>query len=144
MIVINGDKAVFGRVLSFSAKKLLQGEEIVVVNAEKVVFSGSTERIVENYTAKRAIQNKSNPEHSPKYPIRPDLFLKYVLRGMLPKKGRGKEARERFKAYLGLPKQYEGKAQKFYKTSDDLSVSFVSLAEICRKLGWKTELKVKA
>ncbi|MEM4254915.1 MAG: 50S ribosomal protein L13 [Candidatus Norongarragalinales archaeon] len=138
MIVINGEKAVFGRVLAFAAKKLQEGEDVVVVNAEKTVISGNPERIIARYHAKRGISNKGNPEHAPKFPVRPDLFLKYILRGMLPKKkASGKKAREKFKAFLGMPKEFEGKAQKFYKTSEDLSVSFVSLEEICKRLGWK-------
>lgn len=141
MIVINGDKAIFGRLLSFSAKKLQEGEDVVVVNAEKTVFSGNPERIVRRYYDKRGIQNKGNPEHSPKFPLRPDLFLKYILRGMLPKKkASGKKARDKFKAFLGMPKEFEGKAQKFYKTSDDLHIEFVSLGKVCKKLGWKGEL----
>lgn len=137
MMVINGDKAIVGRVLAFASKKLQAGEEVVVVNAEKTVFSGTEDRIVERYMNKRNIQNKSNPEHSPKYPVRPDLFLKYILRGMLPKKkASGKEARELFKAYLGMPKEFEGKAQKFYKTSDDLTIRYVSLEKVCKRLGW--------
>ncbi len=138
MFVINGDKAIFGRVLAFASKKLQEGEQVVVVNAEKIVFSGNSDFIVSRYRDKRNIQNKSNPEHSPKYPVRPDMFLKYVLRGMLPKKkASGKKARELFKAFLGMPKEFEGKAQKFYKTSDDLKIAFVSLGEVCSRLGWK-------
>ncbi len=141
MIVINGEKAIFGRVLAFSAKKLQEGEDVVVVNAEKTVISGNPEKIVARYFAKRGITNKNNPEHAPKFPVRPDLFLKKALRGMLPKKkASGKKAREKFKAFLGMPKEFEGKAQKFYKTSDDLSISFISLGEVCKKLGWKTQL----
>ncbi|MFH1057001.1 MAG: 50S ribosomal protein L13 [Candidatus Micrarchaeota archaeon] len=138
MIVINGEKAIAGRVLAFASKKLQEGEQVIVVNAEKAVFSGDAVNIVSRYKAKRDIQNKSNPEHSPKYPVRPDLFLKYILRGMLPKKkASGKKARGNFRAFLGMPAEFEGKAQKFYKTSDDLTVKFVSLGEVCRKLGWK-------
>ena len=141
MIVINGDKAIFGRLLAFASKKLQAGEDVVVVNAEKTVFSGRKENIVSNYRAKRNIQNKSNPEHSPKYPVRPDLFLKYVLKGMLPKKkASGAIANRKIRAFLGMPKEFEGKAQKFYKTSDDLHIRFVSLGEVCKSLGWKGEL----
>jgi len=138
MFVINGDKAIFGRVLAFASKKLQVGEEVVVVNAEKSVLSGNKDVIIENYRAKRNIQNKSNPEHSPPYPVRPDLFMKYVLKGMLPKKkASGRIAWKKFKAHLGMPKEFEGKAQKFYKTSDDLRCKFVSLGDVCRALGWK-------
>src|SRR3989338_6923246 len=122
MIVINGEKAIFGRVLAYASTKLQEGETVIVVNAEKTVISGNAVKIVSRYREKRNIQNKSNHEHSPKFPIRPDLFLKYVLRGMLPKKkASGKKARENFKAFIGVPKEFEGKAQKFYKTADDLT-----------------------
>src|SRR3989338_6386483 len=114
MMVINGDKAIFGRLQASSAKKLLEGEDVVVVNAEKTVFSGNKVSIIDRYRAKRNIQQKANPEHSPKYPVRPDMFLKYALKGMLPKKNAtGKQALHKFNAYLGMPKEFEGKAQKF-------------------------------
>ena len=107
MMVINGDKAIFGRLLASSAKKLLTGEDVVVVNAEKTVFSGNKVSIIDRYRAKRNIQQKANPEHSPKYPVRPDMFLKYALKGMLPKKNAtGKQELHKLKAYPPKPPQF--------------------------------------
>ena len=39
--VVDADGAVLGRLASVLAKRLLMGEDIIVVNAEKAVISGS-------------------------------------------------------------------------------------------------------
>ena len=38
--IINADGLIIGRMASIIAKRLLNGEEIVIVNAEKAVLSG--------------------------------------------------------------------------------------------------------
>ncbi len=40
MTVINADGMILGRLASILAKRLLAGEEIHIINAEKIVISG--------------------------------------------------------------------------------------------------------
>ena len=51
--VINGDGLLLGRLASITAQRALAGEEIAIVNAEKVIISGSRARVLANYKHKR-------------------------------------------------------------------------------------------
>ena len=125
--------------LESSAKKQAQnGEDVVIVNAGKAVVSGNATRISAKFHARRGIQNKGNPEHTIKFSRRPDLMLKKMISGMVPKHApAGKAALERIRVYLGVPKEFEGKAKKFGKTSDDLSCAFITIEKLCENVGWK-------
>ena len=83
-LVFEADKAIVGHLAAFTAKKLLEGHAVAIVNSEKAVFSGDARKIVARYQDKRNIQRKDDPDKSPKFPRRPDLFLKRVVFGMLP------------------------------------------------------------
>ncbi|MCX6767572.1 MAG: 50S ribosomal protein L13 [Candidatus Micrarchaeota archaeon] len=139
MIVIDADGAIAGRLAAYAVKKALTGEDVVVVNAEKAVISGNPRRTWETYWKRRTMQQKSNPEKSPSqgWAKRPDKLLKRIARGMMPKHtSRAKEALKRLMIYLGVPKEFEGKAQKFRATSEKLLCTYTTLDDICRKLGW--------
>jgi large subunit ribosomal protein L13 len=138
MKVIDATDAVVGRMAARVAKMLLQGEEVAIVNAEKAVVSGSPKKIVEKYFLRRKVQQKANPEESPKWPRRPDLLLKRIIRGMLPKKSaRGKNALRKLRCYIGVPKEFEGKSvEKIVKTAKDFNCRFISIQKVCEKLGW--------
>ncbi|MBI5228486.1 50S ribosomal protein L13 [Candidatus Micrarchaeota archaeon] len=140
MIVFDGTNAIVGRLSAHLVKLLLKGEEAVVVNAEKLVISGDPKKTIEKYAKRRTIQNKASPEESAKWPRRPDLLFKRIVRGMLPKKTRrGKDALKKLRVYLGVPKECEGKAQQFTKTSKNLECDFITVGELCKNLGWKTK-----
>jgi len=137
MLLIDADGAVAGRLAAFVAKKALSGETVVIVNAEKAVISGNPKRVTLKYFNKRSVQNKANPEKSMKTPRRPDLFLKKMIAGMLPKSPRGAKAEKSVKAFLGVPREYENqKASKPVKTAEKLGASFITLKQLCANLGW--------
>lgn len=137
-IVIDANKAIAGRLASHAAKQAQNGEDVVIVNAEHAVISGNATKISTKLKARRGIQNKGNPEHTIKWPRRPDLLLKKMISGMVPKHApAGKAALEKIHVYLGVPKEFEGKAKKFEKTSDDLPCAFTTLSDLCRSVGWK-------
>ena len=139
MIVIDADDAIAGRLAAFVAKKTLAGEEVAVVNIEKAVLSGNPEKIAEKYAGRRTMQQKADPRKSPSqhWSRRPDKLFKRIARGMMPKHSkRAKEALGRLRAYLGVPKELEGKAQKFGSTSEKLLCGYLTLNDLCVKLGW--------
>jgi len=43
-MIIDGEGHVLGRLASVVSKKLLEGENVVILNSEKVLISGSKER----------------------------------------------------------------------------------------------------
>lgn len=135
MIIYDAEGAIVGRLATVVAKRALQGEEVAIVNAEKAVISGDPLKTREKYYNRRQMTNKANPEQASKWPRRPDLLLKKIISGMLPKhSGRGKAAGERIKAYLGVPKGFEGKAQKFEFTAQGLANKFISLKELTERI----------
>lgn len=58
MKVIDGTDAVLGRLASFAAKQALLGEEIVIVNCEKVIITGNRANIREIFEEKKKKDRK--------------------------------------------------------------------------------------
>jgi large subunit ribosomal protein L13 len=106
-IIIDADRALLGRLASYAAKKALEGEEIVILNAEKTVISGTKERVLEEVKRKLATRTLGSLEKSPTHPRRPDVYVRRVIRGMLPwKRPKGKSAYKRVKVFIGVPEEY--------------------------------------
>lgn len=107
MTVIDADGWILGRLASMVAKRLLRSEEIIIVNAEKAVITGSKEDLIGKYMERR---ERGSKEKGPFYPKRADKILKRAIRGMLPyKKNRGRDALSRLKVYIGIPAELENK-----------------------------------
>lgn len=137
MIIVDGTNMVLGRVASRIAKKLMQGEEVHLINAEALVVSGSTAGNVENYTQRRRLQHKGTPEYSPKWPKVPHLLVRRVVRGMLPfKKAKGRAAFRKLKVYAGNP-NIKGKAEVFEEARNRGLARSLTIRELCRQLGAK-------
>ncbi|MBI2444912.1 50S ribosomal protein L13 [Candidatus Micrarchaeota archaeon] len=136
-LVIDAKDAIVGRLGAYVAKKVAENESVVIVNAEKAVFSGKAEYVAGIYSRRREMMDKANPEHSAKWPRRPDLLLKRIIRGMLPKRNaRMKAALGNLRIYMGVPHGTKD-AKPFVNTSQQLARAHVSLEEVCERLGWK-------
>ncbi len=136
--IIDGEGLILGRLASAVATKLLheQDTEIVIVNAERVVISGSKERIFKDYKAKK---DRGSKEQGPFYPKMPDRIVKRTIRGMLPyKQAKGRDALSRLKVYLGIPEEYETEERGTVESASAarLSRKFVTMGEVSEKLGW--------
>ena len=138
-IVIDGTNAILGRLASYVAKRALSGDEVFIVNAEKVVITGNERNIFEEWKQKI---DRGNPYKGPFYPKRPDLLVKRVIRGMLPwKKHKGRTAFKRIKVFIGVPEELKNEKierlpEKY--TVDKLKVrKYVILGDLCKKLGAK-------
>jgi len=144
--IIDGDGLILGRLASTVAKKLLNEKdvEIVIVNAERVVISGSKVRTFKDYKAKK---DRGSKEQGPFYPKMPDRIIKRTIRGMLPyKHAKGKDAFLRLKVYLSIPEEYEDKAKAVVRelereeleniSAGRLSRKYVTIGEVSKKLGW--------
>lgn len=104
--VVDVSGLVLGRAASLIAKRLLNGESIVVVNAEKCVVTGSRTEVIQHYTEARARGSKRTGPHFPRYA---DRIFRRTVRGMVPHlKTRGKEAMDRLEVFLGVPPAYQG------------------------------------
>ncbi|MDE1855159.1 MAG: 50S ribosomal protein L13 [Candidatus Micrarchaeota archaeon] len=138
--VIDCDSQVLGRLASHTAKLLLSGASVKLVNAEKAAISGHVSDIVANYKQKLEFIDKANPEHSPYWSRRPDLLVKRVVRGMLPwKKPKGREAFKRLRVYVGTPSELgkEKIAKEVAKNRSAAYESTITVGELSEKLGYK-------
>ena len=108
-MIINGEGHILGRLASVVSKKLLEGEEVTVLNAEKMLITGSKEWAYSKYKQRIDRASISNPRRmGPKYPRRPDDIFRRTVRGMLPyKKSKGREAFKGLKAYVGIPREFK-------------------------------------
>jgi large subunit ribosomal protein L13 len=136
--VIDGGGLILGRLASTVAKRLLtdKDKEIVIVNAERVVISGSKEQLFKEYKKRR---DRGSPEKGPYYPKMPDRIVKRTIRGMLPyKQAKGREAFSRLKVYLGIPDEYEIVEREKVENAEAerLSRTYVTVGEVSEKLGW--------
>ena len=104
--IIDGTNAVLGRLASYAAKQALLGEEIVILNCEKVIITGSRRDIMEKFESRR--KKIGSGQKGPKYSRLAHLIVKRAVRGMLShRSGRGKEAFRRIKCYQGVPEEFK-------------------------------------
>lgn len=139
MIIYNAENHVLGRLCSVIAKKLLDGERVHVVNAEKSVITGNPKTTIKHYT--KRVQ-RGDPHKGPFYPRTPDRILRRSVRGMLPmKKTKGKEAYKRLRVSIGVPKEFNERSDKFQtaKVADasNLQTKSMSLGEVSLSIGAK-------
>ena len=101
--VIDASNHVLGRLASVIAKRLLNGEKIVVVNAEKAIITGDRDMVFKRYKEK---YDRGSKEKGPYFPRHPEKIFKRTVRGMLPwKTRRGREAYRRLRVFMGVPKE---------------------------------------
>src|SRR5437867_9653064 len=99
--IVDASNLILGRMASYVAKKALEGNRIVVLNAERAVISGTKERVVARAKQKLKTRTLGNLEKSPTHPRKPDGYVRRVIRGMLPwKKPSGKQAFHRVKVFF--------------------------------------------
>lgn len=139
-MVIDASGAILGRLASIVAKRLLSGERIVIVNAEKAVLSGKRLSLLREM---KEFLQVGHPGKGPHHPRRPDRILRRTIRGMLPRrKPKGVEAYRRLRVYLGVPKEYEGAEFEVISEAkvDKLRCPYVTLGELAKGIGWNPEV----
>jgi len=138
-MIIDGKDLVLGRLASFAAKRLLEGERVTMVNAEQVVVSGRKEATFDAYDAWLEVRNLTNPRKGPFHLKRPDELVRRAIRGMLPfDKPRGREAYHRLRVYVGVPQELAGKEmQPLPEASlEQLSTRrFIRIGKLSKHLG---------
>ena len=134
MRIIDADGAVLGRLASYTAKKLLNGEKVVIVNAEKVIISGRKEDIYAKYKQRIDRADRANPKKGPMFPRVPDMLVRRTIRGMVNyKTTRGAKAYKSLRVVMGVPEDYKEKAEKYGAGSPRRSITVL---ELSRMLGW--------
>ncbi|MBO4798457.1 MAG: 50S ribosomal protein L13, partial [Candidatus Methanomethylophilaceae archaeon] len=105
--VIDGRNLIHGRLASVVAERIMNGEEIIVLNAEAIIITGVKENVFEDFRAK-VIRGDTTKRKGPFYPRRADLLFKRCVRGMRPwTTSSGRDAYRRLHVFVGTPKQFE-------------------------------------
>jgi len=135
MIVIDGTDVIFGRMATQVAKKALEGEEVHIINSEKIILNGSPPVIIKKYHERKRAKNKADPEKSPKWPKVPHMLVKRMIRGMLPRKtAKGTAAYKRIMVYTSNPKQLKPSELKL-KKHDGIS-PHITVHRLCKMMGY--------
>jgi large subunit ribosomal protein L13 len=136
-IIYDAKNQILGRLATKIARKLLEGERVFVVNAEKAVISGDPRYTIELYKKRRA---RGDPKKGPFFPRTPDGMFRRAVRGMLPwHKHRGREAFRRLRVYVGMPEELKGKGLLKVKEADvtKLRTKYITLGRLALELGAK-------
>jgi large subunit ribosomal protein L13 len=134
--LVNADGLILGRMASKVAKRLLNGEKIIIVNAEKAVLSGKKKSKVAE--AKEFLEVGA-PKQGPFHYRRPDRILRKTVRGMLPfKQPKGKNAYKKLKVFIGVPEDLQGQQMITLKEAQaaKLKGPYFTLAELAKEVGW--------
>jgi large subunit ribosomal protein L13 len=132
-MIIDGNNAILGRVASYSAKQLLKGEEIIIVNAAEMVITGNPKQIVGKYLKRR---RGGSAHHGPFFPKKPDLLVRRAVRGMVPKTKKGRAAFRKLKVHISVPSDLKDK--KMEKVAiKKVRINFIRVGELAKSLGWK-------
>jgi large subunit ribosomal protein L13 len=142
-MIIDGEGLIMGRLASTVSKMLLNGEKVVILNAEKILISGTKEWAYARYKQRVDRASISNPRKmGPKYPRRPDDIFRRTVRGMLPyRKTSGREAFKGLKVFVGIPQEFEG-AESF-KVEEAMPKNIkksIELGTVSKLLGAKFEV----
>ena len=133
--IIDSEGAVLGRFCTIVAKRLLNGEEIAVVNSDKVIVTGKKTMIKAHYKHEREV---GTYRKGPFYPRMPDRILKRCVRGMIPyQEPHGRAAFKRLKCYIGVPKEFQGQTFEKISAAEKHPADFMTLEEIAVFLGAK-------
>lgn len=126
--VYDGENAVFGRIASVIAKDLLKGNEVDLINCEKMVISGDKKLLAEKILAKREMGSGGSMK-GPKYPRTAEKLVKRMIRGMLPRdRAKGRDALRRLKCFEG------GENKDAVKLNHRMPMKFASVEEVVRLL----------
>jgi large subunit ribosomal protein L13 len=139
---IDAKGLILGRLASSVAKRLLQGESVVILNAEKAAISGKKQHIV---TEAKTFLEVGHPRKGPYHPRRPDRIVSRTIRGMLPRrKPKGQQAYKRLRVYLGTPMEFENKpVQTIVEArTDKLKSPYITVSELAKEIGgWTPEVE---
>jgi large subunit ribosomal protein L13 len=134
--VVNADGLILGRMASKIAKRLLTGEGIVIVNAEKAVISGRKgSRVAE---AKEFL-GVGGVGRGPFHYRRPDRIVRKTVGGMIPmRKAKGKQAYRRLRVFIGIPENLKNEKMETVSEADakKLTCRYFTVGELAKEIGW--------
>ncbi|HID90618.1 TPA: 50S ribosomal protein L13 [Candidatus Bathyarchaeota archaeon] len=133
--VVDATGLILGRMASYVAKRLLSGESVIIVNAERAVISGKKGMIVRK---RKEFLGVGGYRRGPLHPRRADGIVRRVIRGMLPyRKPRGRAAFRRLRVYVGVPREFGKRELETIEDAkaDRLRCKFITVGELAREIG---------
>ncbi|MEM2899738.1 MAG: 50S ribosomal protein L13 [Thermoplasmata archaeon] len=133
---INADGLVLGRLATNIAKRIMKGENVVVVNAEKAIITGSKDDILERYKHKK---NVGSSRKGPYYSRMPHMMLKRTVRGMVPRnQPSGRLAMKRLIVHISVPEELKNQKFETIKSASEVrTVKYMRLGDVAKLLGAK-------
>jgi large subunit ribosomal protein L13 len=137
--IIDLKDLVIGRAATHIAKRLLNGERIELINAEKAVIKGPKDYIIAKYKKRVDMAVVGNPHYGPKFSRRPDKIVKVIIRGMLPNITRKRKPElENLRIHIGVPKSLEKeKAETIERAKNREKKNFLYIKDLSSELGLK-------
>ncbi len=129
-----------GRLAAVVAKDALMGEEVHVLNCEKVMISGKRENTIARQQDKR--ERVGYPLKSQHHSRMPERVVRRAVRGMLPWKiNRGKIAFKRVICHRGTAPAEIASEKAIVieqaKASKLPNLNYITVGEMCRAVGGK-------
>ncbi len=135
--VIDASGLILGRMASIVAKRLLQGEPIIIINAEKTILSGRrSSRVKEAKT----FLDIGHPGKGPFHPRRPDKIVRKAVRGMLPhRQPKGANALRLLRVFLGVPTELKTMPTQTISEAhvDKLKCPYITIEDLAKQIGFR-------
>jgi large subunit ribosomal protein L13 len=137
-IIIDASGLILGRMASKVAKRLLKGELITIVNAEKATLSG---RHLSRLKDANAFLKIGHPKKGPFHPRRPDQMVRRTVKGMLPhRQPKGADALRRLRVFLGVPSELKTASLQTIPEAhmSKLRCPYTTVGELAKQIGYKS------
>jgi large subunit ribosomal protein L13 len=134
MKVYEGKDQILGRLSTRVAKDILKGEQVHIINCEKLRISGDPVATKKKYLERR---QRGDRDHGPFFPKKPNEIVKRTVWGMLPKYRKGQRALGRLNVHVGVPKELKNQEPICLKDADAnrLKCKSISVEELSLWLG---------
>lgn len=136
--VIDASGLILGRMASKVAKRLLTGELITIVNAEKATLSGKN---LSRLKEANAFLKIGHPRKGPFHPRRPDQIVRRTVKGMLPhRQPKGADALRRLRVFLGVPNELKAAPLQTIPEAhmSKLKCPYTTVEELAKRIGYKS------
>jgi large subunit ribosomal protein L13Ae len=142
LVIVDAKGHLLGRLASYIAKELQNGQRVVIVRSDEVLISGSLFRNKLKYMEFLNKRMSTNPKKGPIHNRSPARIIWRSIRGMLKHKSpKGAAALGRLKTFDGVPLSYNGK-KRVYVTDALRSTRlkpksrYCILGDVAAECGW--------
>lgn len=132
-MIIDAKDSILGRLASHAAKAALNGEQVIIVNANDIVIIGGKNDIVSRYSTD---VHKGSTSKGPFYTRTTVGLVKRAIRGMVKRKSiRGMDAMRHITIYEDTPADLQGKdKEEVAKLKLDKPMHRLKMGELSRIL----------